>query len=154
MTPAINPFKEEIHKHCQEILTSRLAALNKTLQDLAESVSNETKSTAGDKYETARAMLHIEQDHVRHQIQELNAQLSVLNSIDPSIAAKQIVLGSLIQTENAFFYLSTSLGKIRIHGKTVFVLSMQSPLGKTLIGLSEGGTFPMNGGTQRVIAIL
>lgn len=126
-------------------LSSKLAALHVTLQDLAFSVANETKSTAGDKYETARAMLQIEQDQVRHQIQDLNSQMTVLHSINPTQSSKQIVLGSLVETQDSYYYLSTGLGRISVEGKTVFALSMQSPLGASLKSLVKGNQIEMNG---------
>ena len=60
--------KEKVHEQCRQMLDGRIAMLRQRLEELSEAVSQETKSTAGDKYETARAMLHIEQDQARQQL--------------------------------------------------------------------------------------
>lgn len=138
-------FKELVHRHCTQLLVSKLGDLQANLDSLAESVANETKSTAGDKYETARAMLHIEQDQVRRQIQEFKSQLAVLNSIDPSKSSEKVALGSFVQIDNNYYFLSTGLGKITVDGKLVIVLSPQAPLGAKLLGRVAGDEVVMNG---------
>jgi transcription elongation GreA/GreB family factor len=138
-------FKLKIQQHCIQIVSSRLQDLESMLKDLSESAANETKSTAGDKYETARAMLHIEQDQVRKQIFELKSQQAVLNSIDPSSNSDRIILGSLICTQdNSCYYLSTSLGKMIVEDQLIIAISMQSPLGVKLKGLKAGDELKMN----------
>jgi transcription elongation GreA/GreB family factor len=138
-------FKQQVHEHCQQIVAGKLHALQEKLQDLADSAANETKSSAGDKFETARAMLHIEQDQVRRQIAELKAQLSVLNGVDPTLQPECVVLGSLVRIQDAWYYLSIGLGKVQVAGETVFILSPQSPLGQQLKGLSLGDDLSLNG---------
>ena len=139
------PFKQLIYEQCRQIITGKLEALQHKLRDLAESVANETKSTAGDKYETARAMLHIEQDNVRRQISELMAQRSVLDGIDSTGRRERIGLGSVAKAGSNFYFLSIALGKIQVEEETVIALSLQSPLGAKLKGLAAGDHTTMNG---------
>ncbi len=61
-------LKQKIHGHTLEIINAKISLLQKVLADLKESGSNETKSTAGDKHETALAMLQIEQANTRGAI--------------------------------------------------------------------------------------
>jgi len=58
-------IKQKIYTHFLKMLNTNISILQKSLVDLKESSSNETKSTAGDKYETALAMLQIEQSNAR-----------------------------------------------------------------------------------------
>ena len=97
-------LKQKIHSHCKEILQQKTDALQQSLNDLTDSAAAETKSSAGDKFETTRAMLHIEQDRVRGQIAELTAQMAVLNSIDPEAAMQRAGLGSLVSMDGRRYF--------------------------------------------------
>jgi transcription elongation GreA/GreB family factor len=151
----MNPpeLKTAVHRHCLELVSSRIAELERALAELAESVANETKSTAGDKYETARAMLHIEQAQLGRQLSEQNEQLSVLRLIDPARLLQRVVAGSLIEMEGGWYYLSTALGKMNVDSVQVIALSLKSPLGAKLSGLCAGDKLVLNGQARLVTAV-
>jgi hypothetical protein len=48
--------------------------------------------------------------------------------------AKQIILGSFIQTNRGYYYLSVSLGKIACNGQWIQSISVESPLGRSFLG--------------------
>jgi transcription elongation GreA/GreB family factor len=115
------------------------------MQDLQESAANETKSSAGDKYETGRAMLHIEQDQLRRQLAEIATQEAVLQSIDPEAEALLAHTGSLLKVNAQYYFLSVALGKLTVEGQLIIALSIQSPLGARLKGLRMGERVDLNG---------
>jgi transcription elongation GreA/GreB family factor len=137
-------LKQKVYEYCRELINSRLTAHQQALKSLIDSAANETKSTAGDKYETARAMLHIEQDNIRRQIAEVKAQKAVLDGFDPQIHRETIGLGSLVKTNAGYYYLSVAIGKLSINGQPIIALSPQSPLGSKLTGAAIGDTVEMN----------
>lgn len=143
-------LKEKVYHYYRQLLGNKIGSLQKVLDDLKESGANETKSTAGDKHETALAMLQIEQANKRAQLQELLSQKAVLNKIDPSLTTIQIVNGSLVKTNKDYFFISIAAGKTLIDNIPVIALSSQSPLGKILMGLKKGDTVAFNQ-TQYVI---
>lgn len=143
-------FKQKVFQHYQQLLDDKIASLQKILDDLKESGANETKSTAGDKHETALAMLQIEQANKRAQMQELLEQKAVLNKIDPTVIPVQVTNGTLLQTNKGYFFMSVALGKALIDNITVIALSAQSPLGKILMGLKKGAVASFNQ-TQYII---
>ncbi|MBL0358060.1 MAG: hypothetical protein IPP72_14855 [Chitinophagaceae bacterium] len=118
--------------------------LQQVLADLKESGSNETKSTAGDKHETALAMLQIEQAQKRDQLKEVQIQKAAMEKINPAITATSIVNGSLVNTNRGYLFISTALGRAVIDGVKVTALSPQSPLGSKLMGLTVGATTEVN----------
>jgi hypothetical protein len=123
------------------------------LADLKESGTNETKSTAGDKHETALAMLQIEQANTRGQLQVAQEQKAALEKINPAIAAIEVVNGSLIKTNRGYLFLSIALGKAIIDNNTVIALSPQSPLGKKLMGLRIDDTTELNNNSYLILSI-
>ncbi len=137
-------LKQKIYTHYQQLINVKVAMLQQTLADLKESGANETKSTAGDKHETALAMLQIEQANTRGQLQEVLNQKIAIEKINPLITADIIVIGSLIKTNRGYLFMSTALGKTVIDNITVIALSPQSPLGLKLMGLKVGEKAAVN----------
>ncbi|RZJ64601.1 MAG: hypothetical protein EOO45_18620 [Flavobacterium sp.] len=137
-------LKEKVYQHYQSLLENKINALQGVLSDLKDSGANETKSTAGDKHETALAMLQIEQANKRAQMDDLLAQKAVLNKIDPTLSTIQVVTGSLIKTKTAWFFISAALGKATIEGVPIIALSAQSPLGKSLMGRKKNEVICFN----------
>jgi transcription elongation GreA/GreB family factor len=143
-------LKQKIYNHYLQVINDKVYLLQQVLADLKESGSNETKSTAGDKHETALAMLQIEQANTRGQLKEVIAQKDALQKINLAVTAIKIVNGSLIKTSKGYLFLSVALGKAVVEGNTVTALSPQSPLGAKLIGLAVGEFAEINNTTYTV----
>lgn len=137
-------LKHKIYYHYLNLINDKVAMLQKILAELKESSSNETKSTAGDKHETALAMLQIEQENVRGQLQDALIKKSVMEKINPAASAQVIVNGSLIKTNKGYLLMSVALGRAVIDEMNVIALSPQSPLGQKLMGLKPGAVATVN----------
>ena len=137
-------LKQKIYNHYQELVNDKLVSLQQVLDDLKESAANETKSTAGDKHETALAMLQIEQANIGAQIQDIKQKKIALQKIDSKTSTYEIRNGSLIKTNKGYLFLSVALGKADIEGNSVVALSPQSPLGQKLIGLYPNAEVTIN----------
>lgn len=138
-------MKQNIHSYFLQLASGKVQFLQKCLEDLKESATNETKSTAGDKYETALAMLQIEQANIGKQLEEALAQLRFFEKLNPQIITIRITNGSLVKTNRGYFYVSVALGKAMIDGVEIIALSMLSPLGNKFKGLTPGDKFELNG---------
>lgn len=138
-------FKQKVYESYRGIIEAKIQLFQHTLKELRESGSNETKSTAGDKYETALAMLHIEQENVNRQLSEILKQKALFSQVDPTMSTSKITNGSLIKTNKGYFFMSVALGKTTVDGITVMALSPLSPLGQKLIALKENDSAEING---------
>ncbi|CAN5478421.1 hypothetical protein BH09BAC6_BH09BAC6_16570 [soil metagenome] len=136
--------KQKIYNHYLQVIHDKVAMLQKVLDDLKESGANETKSTAGDKHETALAMLQIEQANKRVQLQVVLTQQAALEKINLHIHADTILNGSLIKTNRGYLFMSVALGRAVVDDVAVIALSPQSPLGQKLMGLKVGETAEIN----------
>lgn len=150
----MNTFKDSVHQHFLKLLDDKISAIRQKLDDLQESLKNETKSTAGDKHETARAFVHIEQENTGRQLEVLLQQKAELQSFSTIHIHDTIVSGALVKTDRGWLYVSASIGKLVVDGETVFALSPQSPLGKKLIGCGIGDSVEINGIKYTVTEIL
>ena len=138
-------IKPKIHSAFLEVIENKIFLLQQTLADLKESGANETKSTAGDKHETALAMLQIEQANNRAQLQDALEQRSVLTNINPDNITSKVTSGSLLKTNRGHFYISVALGKLNIEGNVITAISLQSPLGAILMGKVALDSVTVNG---------
>ena len=137
--------KQQIHIQYINAINNKILMLQQILADLKESGTNETKSTAGDKHETALVMLQIEQANTRAQLHDALEQRASLLNIDPNIITGKILPGSYVKTNKGNFYLSVALGKLIINGETVMAISPQSPLGGKLLGRCINESVIING---------
>ena len=141
----MSTFKHSVHQHFLALLDDKISAIRQKLDDLQESLKNETKSTAGDKHETARAFVHIEQENTGRQLEVLLQQKAELQSFSAVNNSEIIAPGALVKTDRGWLYISASIGKAVINGETVFALSPQSPLGKKLMGCKVNDIVDING---------
>ena len=138
-------LKENVYNHYRQLIDEKISLLSRTLNELKESSSNETKSTAGDKHETALAMLQIEQENTGRQLKEALEQQLLFSKIDITVKTTYIIQGSLVKTNRGWLFLSIAPAKIKLDdGTTVIALSPQSPLGKQLMGLKIKGAAEVN----------
>lgn len=137
-------LKEDIYAACFNEIDNRILFFQKIINDLKEGSENDSKSSAGDKHETSRAMMQIEQEKVGKQLNEVYEMKRFLEKIDASIQNKQVGLGSLIKTNMGYFYIAVALGKIKINNEEIFIISPKSPFGLKLSGATKNMTIKMN----------
>ena len=64
-------LKDLLFDHCENNINSKLKNYLKIDQELFKSLNEETKSSAGDKHETTRAMIQIEREKNSNRIKEI-----------------------------------------------------------------------------------
>ena len=147
-------LKEKIHAACLDVVNKKVQTLQSTLQELGEGALSDGKSSTGDKHETARAMMQLEQEKISKQLDELLAQKTILQKIDAALKSTQITKGSLVKTNKGYLFLSVALGKLMVDGVEIIILSPKSPLGLKLMGLQAKSSVQINAVTYIVEDIL
>jgi transcription elongation GreA/GreB family factor len=147
------PFKIALHQACLNRLTQDLERLQKAIDSVQDDANQETKSSAGDKYETSRAMLQMEKDKYTLQYEQFQQLLLQLQALDPNKETTTAGPGSLIQCPDAWYYLAISLGKIQAGDQTAFVLSPESPLGEVLLKKKQGDKFDFRGKKMEILGL-
>ena len=146
-------FKKELFHQIKSELEIKEKDFKTAVANLRDGIANDSKSSMGDKYETSREMMQQEINHLEQQISINQQQLFQLKSFNISSKSQQIVLGSLVQTNIGWFFISVSFGEIRILEQAVIVISPVSPLGKLLIGKKVNEEFFMNNQNLNIFAI-
>jgi hypothetical protein len=136
-------LKTKLLDECKRQLAYKVKSLRATIAGINESANVESKSSAGDKHETGRAMMQLEQEKLARQLQELLLQQLDLEKINPHVRTEKIGPGSLIETSNGTFFIATAMGKVQLESKEVLVVSAQSPIGKKFAE-NQGENFVLN----------
>jgi hypothetical protein len=146
--------KEALFKQCKLFVNNRLQTVDEIIKSNQKALQSETKSSAGDKHETGRAMLQLEMEKAGQQLAGINIMKEILAKINVSKTSKIAHLGSIIETDTANYFLSISAGKLIIDGKLYFAISVSSPIGKLLLGKTVNETFTFNKKTILIKTIL
>lgn len=141
--------KELLQLHLQ-MLQDKIDAFQDRIEALSLDAQNDAKSSAGDKHETALSMMHIEQEKLSAKIQEYLNQKKEISRIDVTIKSDKIILGSLVQANDFWFFISAALPKVKINDIHVFSLSKQAPLGSLFIGKTIGEEVVVNNVTYTI----
>ena len=147
-------FKQKTHQYYLQQVQDKIDVFRDMIAALTEDSKNDAKGSAGDKHETALSMMHIEQEKLNYKLKEALEQKAVLDKIDATSVASKIALGSLVQANGIYLYVSLALTKISVEGVNVIALSPQSPLGNKLLGNKVGFTFEINSTKYTIEEIL
>ena len=146
--------KTTFHFACEALLEQRIAASRTAMAAAQESSNSETKSSAGDKYETGRAMAQQERDRHAAQLHEAQLLLTALQKINPELPSDTVRLGALAATSLGLFYLSIGAGKLTTaEGQEFLAVSPAAPLAVALSGKRAGEEIVFNGKPVRVPAV-
>lgn len=146
-----NPAK--FKDHCLKLLESKIKELTAQIHAVQQSANSETKSTAGDKHETAKAMAQLEVEMLSKQITELSKSIAALQRLPGNPTKSTAQAGSIVRTDIGSFYLSVSIGNIEIDGHKVMVISTQAPISKALIGKQAGDHFDWAGKIVKISGV-
>ena len=147
-------IKEALFSQCQSFVNKRLQTVEAVLSSNQKALQSETKSSAGDKHETGRAMLQLEMEKAGQQLAGITQMKVVLSKIDILKTSKNACLGSVIITAKVSYFLSISAGQLIVADKSYFAISVSSPMGKLLLGKQEKELISFNGKTIEIIGIV
>ena len=147
-------IKEALFSQCESFVNKRLQTVEAVLSSNQKALQSETKSSAGDKHETGRAMLQLEMEKAGQQLAGITQMKVVLSKIDILKTSKNACLGSVIITAKVSYFLSISAGQLVVADKSYFAISVSSPMGKLLLGKQEKEVISFNGKTIEIIGIV
>ena len=145
-------LKSILYDKCLEIVSEKIRMAETSMKAAQDSANAEGKSTAGDKYDTARAMSHIERDMYAKQLAESIHLKKILDGIDLS-KSTTIESGSLVETSLGNYFISVGLGLIKLEQITAFALSPLSPIGELILGKTQGDSVIFNGKQIKILSV-
>lgn len=152
-TQEILSFRDAVWQAGANWIDAKRKAAEYAMQAAQEAANGESKSSAGDKYETGRAMAQNDRDLYASQWAQWNDLHQQIQRFRSVPAESSAMPGSLMETTLGWFWVSISIGRILVHDQTVTILSPHSPLGKTLVGKKVGEPFLFQGKEGRVMGL-
>ena len=147
-------IKQELFNRCLEFVDNRFQTIQNTIQEIQESLLSETKSSAGDKHETGRAMLQLEREKAGNQLAEIQTLKAILNKVNLEVKHQKIALGSVVYTTQSNYYIAISAGELVLDSKKYFAISPATPIAQLLISKKVGDEVNFRNTTIRITEIL
>jgi hypothetical protein len=146
-------FKNRLKLACQHIIEQRIAAAKTLIDNAQEAANSEEKSSAGDKYETARAMNQLEKEMHSKQLAQQVKELALLREVKTDVIYTKVSPGACIECAGMVFFIAAGLGKQTIEEKLVLFLSPLAPLAKSMHNKKAGELFLFSGKEVSIDAI-
>ena len=146
-------MKQALLTQIKSLFDQRLQTAWDAMQAAQASANEEGKSSAGDKYETARAMGQLDRDMYGRQYEQARQDRLLLERIHENETQSIAGFGALLETSAGWYFLAVSVGVLSIEGQKIMVISPQSPIGQVLLGKKVGETFSFRGKIEQILAI-
>lgn len=147
-------FKARVLQTFAAACRDRLQDARREIASLEDASRGETKSSAGDKYETAREMFAQALDLHRRAQESAAADLEWLDRQDPSIPRAAAGPGALVLLDGAWILVGPVPLSVSLDGATVQGVSTRGPLGLALKGARSGESRPFRDRVVRIEAVL
>ena len=138
-------IKQHLLGHCQQYVNQRLETVTRALEEVRQATNEESKSSVGDKHETGRAMMQLEQEKLSVLLAEVQQLQQVLDRIQLGGLPPSIGEGSLVLTGQGNYFIAISAGKLELEGRLYYLVSLASPIGAALANRRAGEGFSFRG---------
>ena len=147
-------LKKALKAECVHLLEERINAASMAMLSAQESANSEGKSSAGDKYETARAMGQQDRDMNARQMEQARKDLAYVQSLDAEKKVKTAQAGALIYCKEAIFFMAAGLGSVHIGKVQIHIISPAAPLANLFLQKAVGEKITLNGKTFEIVEIV
>jgi len=146
-------WKQKLKDACVKMLHERMAHIEQAMLEARESANSEEKSSAGDKYETSRAMGHLAQEMQSKQLEDARQELDLINRLNTTVIYTSISTGAAVICNNFIFYISLGLGQTEVEQHKVTLLSPKAPIATLLHHKKKGDSVILNEKTIEIIDV-
>ena len=140
------PNKQSVIVAIKNKIAATKANITESLESERFAIQQETKSSAGDKYETQREMIQADIRRSEAQLEETKMNEEMMEHFHDFKGA--VILGTLVQLSQGnnqlFVFLGPAVGDILVEGQKIKTISSGSPFGQMLMGKHQGDSFTFN----------
>ncbi len=146
-------MKEKLLEKVKELIENRMQTSFEAMEAAKNSANEEGKSSAGDKYETARAMGQLDREMNGRMYEQARQERLSLDKIDTETLFTKVAFGALVETTMGYFFVAIGAGIIDLDAKKFMIISPQAPIGQLIMGKTAAETFDFRGKIHKIIAI-
>jgi hypothetical protein len=137
-------WKHELKSACIQLLHERIANIEQAMLEARESANSEEKSSAGDKYETSRAMGHLAQEMQSKQLEDARQELDFINRLNVDSLCSSVSNSAVVICHDFVFFISLGLGQTELQNIRITFLSPKAPIAALLYHKKKGDNFMFN----------
>jgi hypothetical protein len=146
-------MKEKLLEKVKELIENRMKTSYEAMEAAKNSANEEGKSSAGDKYETARAMGQLDREMNGRMYEQARQERHSLDKIDTETLFTKVAFGALVETSMGCFFVAIGAGIIELDAKKFMTISPQAPIGQLIMGKTTADTFYFREKTHKIVAI-
>jgi len=140
------PNKSDVILAVKNRILSMLNTVTESLESERNAIQQETKSSAGDKYETQREMLQADIRRSEHQLNESTNHLDIIDHLFDFHG--KIIIGTMVELkqekQNMLIFIGPAIGDVIVNQTKIKTVSQASPFGHLLMGKTIGDTIIFN----------
>ncbi len=145
-------IKSQLYKKCLELLNQQLEKYNNEMAIVREALESENSSSEDDDGSKGEILNELEK-YARY-IETAEKTKEQLKRIDVSQEHQVVTNGSLVETENNFFFITVALGKLDIEdNKNYYSISTAAPIYEYLKGKQAGDSFSFNNLNYKIVNV-
>ena len=149
----MNSIKEKLYKACEAYVEERINRIEDSMAGLESDLENETKSSAGDKYETGREMINLEWNKLAEQLQQFKNLRNTINIAKSRTNNGSARLGTAVKTNMANYFIAIPADRIIVDGDEYFAIGANSPIAQLLLHKKAGEEITFNGKTAKILEV-
>lgn len=149
----MNSIKEKLYKACEAYVDERIKRNEAAMAGLESDLENETKSSAGDKYETGREMINLEISKLAEQLQQFKNLRNTLNVAKIRTNNGSAQLGTAVKTNMANYFIAIPADRIIVDGDEYFAIGANSPIAQLLLHKKAGEKIIFNGKSAEILEV-
>ncbi|MDX1721081.1 MAG: transcription elongation factor [Salegentibacter mishustinae] len=149
----MNSIKKRLYKACEAYVEERIKRIEDAMAGLESDLENETKSSAGDKYETGREMINLEINKLAEQLQQFKNLRNTLNVAKSRTNNGFAQLGTAVKTNMANYFIAIPADRIIVDGEEYFAIGTNSPIAQLLLHKKAGEEITFNGKSAEIFEV-
>ena len=149
----MNSIKEKLYKACEAYVEERIKRIEAAMAGLESDLENETKSSAGDKYETGREMINLEINKLAEQLQQFKNLRNTLNVAKSRNNNGSAQLGTGVKTNMANYFIAIPADRIIVDGDEYFAIGANSPIAQLLLHKKANEEITFNGKSAKILEV-
>lgn len=143
----------DLVSYCTRFVEDQINHVQEVINSAKESAKNESKSSAGDKHETGKSLLQLEQENNAKLLNNMLSQKPVIKLLQDFIPTDKIELGSIVETSIGTYFIAIGIGVVKLDHGNYFVISPTAPVGKLFAGKQVGDVVKFNGKDIKIISV-
>jgi transcription elongation GreA/GreB family factor len=146
--------RQEVIEALEASMDAGLRRVRGAFEELQGSLEGESKSTAGDKHETGRAMVQMEMEQAAGRLSRVEGMIRQWHALEPARGRQEVRPGAVVTTDQGGFVMGVAWGAFDVPKAEAWrAISADAPLAQAMRAASPGSTVEFRGRIWQIISV-